>query len=274
MPTYTKLFNSIVTSTIWTEDDKTRIVWITMLALADKNGEVHASIPGLARVAGVALDDCQKAIQTLASPDPYSRTPDNEGRRICPIDGGWELMNHAKYRLMASKEDSKAASAARVKRHRERNANVTQCNGHVTPKRYSNGLLTQDRDIAEADTDTDTEEIPPNPLKGELPKAGKDSDNTPTSPQAIRIAELFRRRPTTPWSAKEIRSYKAIGVIDPEDLELVCRYTEAERAKGDQGIHRRDLATFLNNFHGELDRARQRQMVTAPTPQKQITFID
>lgn len=26
--------------------------------------------------------------------------------------------------------------------------------------------------------------------------------------------------------------------------------------KGDKGIHRRDLATFLNNYHGELDRAK------------------
>ncbi len=32
---YTKLFHSIVTSTIWRETDPTRIVWITMLALAE-----------------------------------------------------------------------------------------------------------------------------------------------------------------------------------------------------------------------------------------------
>jgi hypothetical protein len=147
MPTYTKLFNSIVTSTIWTEDDKTRIVWITMLAMSDKNGEVHASIPGLARVAGVSLQDCEMAIGKLLSPDEYSRTPDNEGRRIAKIDGGWELLNHAKYRLMASKEDSKAATAERVRRHRNRNAPVTACNAPVTVG----------RDIAEAEADTEAD---------------------------------------------------------------------------------------------------------------------
>ena len=41
---FTKLFNTIVTSTIWQEDDKTRIVWITMLAIADASGIVGASI--------------------------------------------------------------------------------------------------------------------------------------------------------------------------------------------------------------------------------------
>jgi len=147
MPNYTKLFNSIVTSTIWTEDDKTRILWITMLALADQNGEVHASVPGLARLAGIDLESTQKAIECFLSPDPYSRTPDNEGRRIAKIDGGWELLNHAKYRKMASKEDSKAATAARVRRHRERNAPVTPCNAPVTVS----------RDIAEAEAEAEAE---------------------------------------------------------------------------------------------------------------------
>ena len=70
MPNYTKLFNSIVTSTIWTEDDKTRIVWITMLAIADQNGEVQASIPGLARLAAVSISDAEMAIAKFLGPDP------------------------------------------------------------------------------------------------------------------------------------------------------------------------------------------------------------
>jgi hypothetical protein len=132
MANYTKLFNSIITSTIWTEDDKTRLVWITMLAMCDQNGEVQASVPGIARLSGVSVEDAEMAINKLLSPDKHSRTPDNEGRRIAPIEGGWELLNHAKYRRMASLADTKEATAKRVKRHRDRNANVTQCNGDVT----------------------------------------------------------------------------------------------------------------------------------------------
>jgi len=244
-----------------------------MLAMSDQNGEVHASIPGLARIAGIDIASTEKAIQAFLSPDPYSRTPDNEGRRVAKIDGGWELLNHAKYRLMASKEDSKASSAARVKRHRdrkaeaeakrkaeaERNATVTDCNASVTVG----------RDIAEAEADTKAEiRIPPNPQGGKE----RESKNLPKSPEAIRISQLYGRRLTTKWSDKEIRAFKAIGPINADDLDLVCAYTESEKAKGENGRQRRDLLTFLNNFTGEVDRAKAAPSKTPKQPQ--IKFLD
>ena len=117
---YTKLFSHIVTSSIWTEDDQTRIIWITMMALADKRGEVMASVPGLARVAGVPIPAVEKALDKFLSPDEYSRTPDEQGRRIEKIDGGWSLINHAKHRRMASVEEQKERNAERQRKFRER----------------------------------------------------------------------------------------------------------------------------------------------------------
>ena len=151
---YTKLFNSIISSTIWTEDDQTRIVWITMLAMADKNGEVQGSIPGLARMAGVTVEATEKALSKFLSPDPYSRTKDEEGRRIEEIEGGWAMINHAKYRLMASKEDQKEKNAERQRRFKKRkgNAKVTGGNAKVTP---DNDPVTQERDIAEAEAEAE-----------------------------------------------------------------------------------------------------------------------
>ena len=159
MHSYTKLFSSIITSTIWMEDDKTRILWITLLAMADQHGEVYSSVPGLARVAGMTVGEAVAALEKLLGPDEYSRTPDYEGRRIAPIEGGWELLNHAKYRLLASRDDSKTATANRVRRHRERNAgpnsvtpvtpNVTPCNGKTL---HGNAGVTDRVHIAEADT--------------------------------------------------------------------------------------------------------------------------
>lgn len=119
---FTKLFSSIITSTIWMEKTDTRIVWITMLALADKNGEVQGSVPGLARMAGVSVDACREALNSFLGPDPDSRTKDDEGRRIEEIDGGWFLLNHAKYRKMASKEEQIEKATARTRRYREAKA--------------------------------------------------------------------------------------------------------------------------------------------------------
>jgi hypothetical protein len=81
--------------------------------------------------------------------------------------------------------------------------------------------------------------------------------NVPTTRTAQRIATLFNRRLTTPWSVPEIKAFRALGVIEDADLEIVERYYAAERAKGDNGFHRRALETFLNNWRGELDKARE-----------------
>jgi hypothetical protein len=101
MSGYTPLFQSIITSSIWNEDDQTRIVWISLLALADAEGKVEGSIAGIAPVARVTIQQCEKALKKLRSPDPYSRTKDDEGRRIKEIDGGWLILNHNKYREKA-----------------------------------------------------------------------------------------------------------------------------------------------------------------------------
>ncbi|MBU2073018.1 MAG: hypothetical protein KJ938_01150, partial [Actinobacteria bacterium] len=98
MSGFTKLFGSIVASTVWREDDKTRIVWVTMLAMADRSGVVEASIPGLADMSRVSVEDCQGALARLSSPDSFSRSKAEEGRRILPVDGGWRLVNHGHYR--------------------------------------------------------------------------------------------------------------------------------------------------------------------------------
>jgi hypothetical protein len=148
---YTKLFSHIITSSIWSEDSDTKVVWVTMLALANKHGEVMASIPGLAKVAGISIEGTQKAIQKFLSPDVFSRTKEAEGRRIEEIDGGWFIINYIKHREMASAEDERIKNVERQRRFRSRhgsNAEVTPRNGDVTPR----------IDNAEADAEADAEE--------------------------------------------------------------------------------------------------------------------
>jgi hypothetical protein len=70
---YTKLHGSIVTSTIWQESAPTKVVWVTMLAMADTNGEIQASIPGLAHMAQVSVQETEVALTKFQNPDKYSR---------------------------------------------------------------------------------------------------------------------------------------------------------------------------------------------------------
>ena len=105
MAGYTKLFGSIIHSTIWREPDHVRLVWITMLAMAGRKGEVETSIPGLADAARVELEQCANALEVLQKPDRYSRSTEHEGRRIEAIPLGWQLLNYEVYRNRLSAED-------------------------------------------------------------------------------------------------------------------------------------------------------------------------
>ncbi len=118
--TFTKLFSSITESTVWMETSNIRIVWITMLAMADRRGRVWASIPGLANRARVPVEDCRAAIRTFLDPDKDSRTKDNEGRRIVELDGGWQLINHEKYRNIRDEETAKEAKRNYINERRRK----------------------------------------------------------------------------------------------------------------------------------------------------------
>ena len=89
-----------------------------MLALADRDGIVEASLPGLADAARVTIEECQRALGILMSPDEYSRTRDHEGRRVEVVDGGWRLLNHAKYRWKLSADERREQARIRQARFR------------------------------------------------------------------------------------------------------------------------------------------------------------
>jgi hypothetical protein len=120
MTGYTKLFGSIIGSTIWREPDHVRLVWITMLALKDRNQKVEASVPGLADFAKVSVENCRKALKVLSSPDPDSRSKEYEGRRIREVDGGWVILNGEKYREKMNQDERREANRLYQKRFRER----------------------------------------------------------------------------------------------------------------------------------------------------------
>ncbi len=104
---FTKLWNDIILSSIWREDDKTRIVWITLLAISDSEGFASCSIPGLAAAANVSVEDCRKSIEKLKSSDPDSRCREFEGRRIDEVEGGFLILNYMRYRNREARDDKK-----------------------------------------------------------------------------------------------------------------------------------------------------------------------
>jgi len=121
---FTLLWSKILDSSIWMTDKETRIVWITMLAMKDAEGIVRAAPAALAHRARVSESECAAALRVLLSPDKESFTPDNEGRRIKEIAGGWLILNHELYRFSteAKREFWKQQKADQRRRDAEKKA--------------------------------------------------------------------------------------------------------------------------------------------------------
>ena len=119
---FTKLFASLVHSTVWREEMHVKVVWITMLAMADRNGFVAASFPGLADASRVSLDQCRDALDRLSAPDVHSRTKAHEGRRIYEVEGGWFPYNYKKHRDLRNADERRIQTREYVRKHRQKKA--------------------------------------------------------------------------------------------------------------------------------------------------------
>lgn len=147
---YNKIFAKILDSSIWLEATATRIVWLMFLAVMDEDGFAQfAAVANVAHRARVSLDEATAAVMCLQGPDLNSSDPANEGRRIERVPGGWMVLNAEKYRDIVTRENIKAQTRERVRKHRARQEEASAkepcnaaCNAPVTPS---------DTDIKEED---------------------------------------------------------------------------------------------------------------------------
>jgi len=159
-------------------------------------GIVNASVSGLARLANVSVDACQAAIAKLEAPDPDSRTKDHGGRRIEPVEGGWVVLNHFRYRDAVSQDPEVANTRERVRRFRQR---------HAAPSALPNTENT--------DTDTDTDTVK---RRVTLPERNVTPGNTLISAQELGkdLGGVKFKKPTL----EEVKAYidERHSNVDPE----------------------------------------------------------
>jgi uncharacterized phage protein (TIGR02220 family) len=123
---FVKLDCNIVFKSIWNEDSDTKVVWITMLAMAESDGLLQAAVTGIATVSKVSIENTQKAIDIFLAPDKLSTNTANEGRRIERVQEGYKILNYEAYR----QKDHTAT--ARQKKHRE----LSRVTGVTSPAHY------------------------------------------------------------------------------------------------------------------------------------------
>jgi hypothetical protein len=123
---YVPVFDSVFQGTLcgrWPDTG----VWLCLLALADKHGNIDMTVPYIAAVTGIPAETLTGCIGRFMNPDPNSRTKDEDGRRLVLLDAtrewGWKVVNHAKYREKARKQShdqKRIESGQNIERMRER----------------------------------------------------------------------------------------------------------------------------------------------------------
>lgn len=97
---YVKVFRTIFDGSLYGKFEPT-VVFLAMLVVAERGGIVDMTAEAIAARVGYPLNIVKRGIAELEKPDPASRSPEEEGRRIIRLDEhrawGWKITNYEKY---------------------------------------------------------------------------------------------------------------------------------------------------------------------------------
>jgi hypothetical protein len=107
---YGKLFASMFDGTLATKGPwQALVTFQQLLILCDPTGMVDMTPEAISRRTTVPLEIIQAGIEALEQPDPDSRLPKENGRRIVRLSEhrswGWQIVNHAHYKAMRTPAD-------------------------------------------------------------------------------------------------------------------------------------------------------------------------
>ena len=99
-----------------------------LIVLATKDGVIDMTAESISRRTSIPPEIITAGLEHLAKPDPFSRTPGEDGRRIVLLDDhrpwGWKLVNHAKYRALRNLEEKREADRDRMREKRNKTNDV------------------------------------------------------------------------------------------------------------------------------------------------------
>jgi len=194
--TFTKLFSSITDSTIWSQDNETRLVWITMLAMADQEGYIGASVDGLARRANVPVEATERALTAFLSPDPRSRSQEHEGRRIATAERGWTLLNYKRFREMRDDDIRREGNRLNKQAQREREK-LSRTSQQKSSKSSPVSLSRSDQDLDQIPDTEHRSPVYPQEFETVWAKTGERGSKDPAFKVWVKVG-----RPT--WSVIEL----------------------------------------------------------------------
>lgn len=131
---YGKLFAQMYDGTLATKGPwEALVTFQQFIILADRHGVVDMTPEAISRRTTVPLPIIQAGINALEQPDQQSRSPDEDGRRIVPLDEhrpwGWRVVNYGHYRKIRSEEERREYHREYMRRKRSVNSDVKESTG-------------------------------------------------------------------------------------------------------------------------------------------------
>ena len=249
---FTKLDENIVMSSIFKEDGITFKVWIALLATCEQNGISPTTIPYLSGLCRVDEEEIEISIEKLSSPDKYSKSNNDEGKRIRKVNGGFEIINYLNYRDY-SYSDSPDAVRMRKKREGEKNEQKRTCS-NIGRTSLSSVSVINSSNIS---NNINNQLIASN-INNQIESIKESTDN-----QIINIYNAYPRKKGKGQAVKAIAS--ALKKISFEDLLLkVEKFAIDSKNKDPQYIPH--PATWFNGerWLDEPDEAISRQLPKRP----------
>lgn len=220
---YAKIFSQIYDGTLCTNGPwEALVTFQQLLILADQEGGVDMTIPAIARRTTIPREIIERGIEALMLPDPESRTPIEEGRRIVPLSNGrswgWRVVNYEKYRQIKREQDRRDYHREYYHKRKSAAVKATQHDSTIQP-------------IAEAEAKTETT---PKAPKGASVEGFAEFWNTYPKKVGKDAAEKA-------WNRK-VKSQETISAI----LEAVRTQAQSDAWKKDGGQFIPNPATWLN----------------------------
>lgn len=230
---YGKIFASIYDGTLrvnW----QALVTFQQLIVLCDADGTVDMTAHAIAGRTGIPLDIIETGLAFLESPDPYSRTPDEDGRRISRLSDdrawGWYIVNHSKYKALVSAATIREQNRERKRKQRDMSRSVTA--SHAESRH----------------TDTDTDTDPPI-----VPQRVNGHDHA--------FEEFWRAYPRKRSKGNALKAWKR---LKPDATLTSTILAAVERARGSPDWKRESgqfvpyPASWLNARGWEDDIAQQR----------------
>jgi hypothetical protein len=179
MNVFAKIFSQIFDSSI-SSDHVVRHVFMDLLVLADRDGVVDMTLDAISRRTNVPEEMVAHAIAELMKDDRKSRSHEEGGRRLIPIDShrdwGWQIVNYEHYRNIRDEEARRTYFRDKQREHRAKTtpplSNVVKDN--TTPS----NLITQGEGEGEGEEERDRERE-------------KRAGNAPVTPEIVTVTPPY-----------------------------------------------------------------------------------